>query len=284
MNNIRIELGIPILYTLERYRKRHDSNWATSVVAYFSSMLRDYMWIPIYIFLVTDGPFLFQLSGLLLHLLAFSIIYEAGYLYTDNISVKKENVKIRKVIYKEALQENHVYFAMLLRVIVVGIMFLFMQPWLSLEIIILYLSILAIYYIYGNLQESYRVPLFLLLRFLKGFIPVSFLLLSLESVPTTLISLLLLATASFFTIEYASRKLDLPYINIQLMKYVWVRYLIIFVFLAPYLIFDHIPFRDFSLIFTTYVSIHIGMIVLSLLRKFLNVFIIKELKSILRIF
>ncbi|MDT0675846.1 hypothetical protein [Autumnicola musiva] len=279
MKAMRTEFGIPLLYTIKRYKKRHESNWGTSIVAYFSSMLRDYIWIPIYILLVTDGPYLFQVLGFLLHLLAFSVAYEAGYIYTDNISVKKESPEIRKIIYKHAVPDTHTYIAILIRILVLSSMLIFMQPWLSPEITGMYFSVFVIYYIYGNLEEKYRVPLFLILRFLKGFVPSAFLLLSLESVPVMLITLLLLATALFFTIEYGSRKLELPYINVQMMKYVWVRYLIIFVFLAPYIIVDHIPLRDFSLVFTIYVGVHISMIILSLLRKVVSRVALADLKK-----
>ncbi|MDT0643788.1 hypothetical protein RM553_13175 [Zunongwangia sp. F363] len=245
-------------------------------------MLRDYVWIPIYALVVLEGLDLFHISGFIFHLLIFSIAYEVGYIYTDNISIKKEDKKICKVIYKNPVPENHVYFAIFLRVAVVYVLLAFMKPWLNMEIVWMYTSVFLIYFIYGNLQEKYRVPLFLILRFLKGFIPSAFLILAMDRVPFMLVTLLLFSTACFFSIEYASRKLDLTYINIQLMKYVWLRYLIIFFFLAPYILLDHIPLRDFSLVFTIYVGIHLTMIILSLLRKFVGEQI--SLQGILQIF
>ncbi|WP_373056950.1 hypothetical protein [Zunongwangia sp. H14] len=267
---MKLELKVPLLYTLERYKRRHDSNWRTSVVAYFSSMLRDYIWIPIYALVVLEGLDLFNISGFIFHLLVFSVAYEVGYIYTDNISIKKENKKICKIIYKNPVPERHVYFAIFMRIIIVYGILSFVDSWVNVEIVWLYTSMFLIYFVYGNLKERFRVPLFMILRFLKGFIPSAFLILAMDHVPFMLVTLLLLSTACFFSIEYASRKMDFWYINIQLMKYVWIRYLIIFLFLAPYIIFDQIPLRDFSLVFTIYVGTHLTMILLSLLRNFVG--------------
>lgn len=260
---MKSEFMIPLWYTIKRYMIRHQANLNKSVIAYFSSMLRDYIWIPIYAIFFLGGPTLFQLKGLIFHLIAFSIAYEIGYIYTDNISIKKENKKIRKVIYKNPVSDKIVYLSILLRLLVLAIILFFMQPWLNNGIIWLYVLVIAIYWIYGNVKEKFRIPFFLMLRFLKGFVPYAFLVLALSSKTITLILLLLLATSMFFTIEYASRKLDITYINVQLLEFTWLRYLIILIFVAPYVYFGRIGFQDFSLLFTIYISINIIMIILS---------------------
>ncbi|MDT0688826.1 hypothetical protein RM549_03470 [Salegentibacter sp. F188] len=266
---MKIELLIPLWYTLKRYTIRHETSVSRSFVAYLSSMFRDYIWIPIYAIYFLGGPTLYQIQGIIIHIIAFSVAYEIGYIFTDNISIKKENENIRKLIYKDPVPDAIIYFSILIRFIVLAGILLLFNAWVTTEIIILYGTVLLIYWVYGNLKEEYRVPLFLLLRFFKGFVPYAFLILMLSGPTLTLISLLLAATACFFTIEYASRKLDFQYVNIQLMRYVWIRYLIILFFVAPYVYFGHIGFQKFSMLFTIYVAIHLIMIISSLVRRVL---------------
>lgn len=266
---MKAELIVPLWYTIKRYMIRHQTTMPKSIIAYFSSMFRDYLWIPLYAIFFLGGPTMFQVKGLVFHLIAFSIAYEMGYIYTDNISIKTEDEKIRKVIYKDPIADRYIYIALILRILVVVGMLLMMGPWLTETLVWMYLAVIVIYFIYGNVKEKFRVPLFLILRFFKGFIPYGFLIFALSTKTFTLISLLLLATATFFTIEYATRKLNITYVNVQLLEFTWLRYLIILVFVAPYVYFGHIGFQDFSLLFTIYISINIIMIILSYSRRML---------------
>lgn len=263
------EFIIPLWYTIRRDMLRHDHKFLTSLIAFGSSMLRDYIWVPIYIFFIVGVPNQFQLTGIFLHLIAFSIAYEIGYIFTDNISIKYENKNIRHVVYEEPVPERTVYFSILIRLLILAIMLWLMDAWMSRIIFISYISLLGIYFIYGLLSEKLRVPLFVLLRYLKGFVPYAFLILHLPKYHLILVSIVLMATAIFYSIEYGTRKLELPYINIQKLRYLWLRYFIILLFIVPYSYFSKTSLANSALLFFIYMGIHICMIVFSLSRKLL---------------
>jgi len=277
---MKTEFYLPLYYSLKRYMIRHDTSLKSSITGFFSSLLRDYVWIPVYAILLLNGPNNYQIAGILLHLIVFSIIYEMGYIYTDNISVLKEDVKIRKVIYKEPQPSLHIYISLAIRFFVAVVLMFFMQRWLNVWIVLLYVSLLMIYFVYGNLNERWRIPFFVALRFLKGFLPYAFLLITLIKVQLMLVVLLLFATTVFFSVEYMSRKLQISYINIQELKYTWLRYLLIFLIVFPYILLNKIPLREFSLLFTIYVGVNVLMIIASIARKLISgenlVKIIKE--------
>ena len=277
---MKTEFYLPLYYSLKRYMIRHDTSLKSSITGFFSSLLRDYVWIPVYAILLLNGPNNYQIAGILLHLIVFSIIYEMGYIYTDNISVLKEDVKIRKVIYKEPQPSLHIYISLAIRFFVAVVLMFFMQRWLNVWIVLLYVSLLMIYFVYGNLNERWRIPFFVALRFLKGFLPYAFLLITLIKVQLMLVVLLLFATTVFFSVEYMSRKLQISYINIQELKYTWLRYLLIFLIVSPYILLNKIPLREFSLLFTIYVGVNVLMIIASIARKLISgenlVKIIKE--------
>lgn len=261
------EFMIPLWYTIKRDMLRHQHTARTGVVAFASAMLRDYIWIPIYAIYVLGEPNIFQITGIILHLVAFSIAYEMGYIYTDNISIKKEKAKIRRVVYKEPVSDKYTYSSLLIRLAILSGFLFFMEPWLNMEIVYLYISLLVTYLIYGNLGEKFRVPLFLVLRFLKGFVPYAFLLFALDRNHFLFVCIVLLGTAIFSTIEYGSRKLEVTYINVQKIQYLWIRYLIIFSLVVPCFYFSHISFRELSMLFLIYVATHLFTTFLSLLRN-----------------
>lgn len=267
---MKTEFLVPILYSLKRYKIRQCTSWYKSVIGFVSSLLRDYLWVPIYAIFMVGGPNWTQITGIILHLLTFSIAYEMGYIYTDTISILKEDKDIRKVIYQENQPFSHIYTALGIRLIFLAGFLYLIQFWLNWYIVGLYLLILSIYFVYGNLSEKWRTPLFVILRYLKGFIPYAFLLIQLPRIQFVMVFLVTLSTAIFFSIEYFSRKFKIEYINIQLLKYIWVRYLIVFIFFAPYVLLNHIPFREFSLLFTIYVGVNLTMISFTLIRRLLE--------------
>ena len=266
---MKTEFKIPLYYTIKRYMIRQNTGFRKSVEAFFSSLLRDYVWVPLYALIVLDVNISKEILGILLHLITFSIAYEMGYLYTDNISILKEDLSIRKVIYETPRPLINIYYALLIRCFVLGGMLVIIQPWSSLEITFLYILIPCIYLVYGNLKEKFRIPFFIILRFLKGFLPYAFLLFGLSLIQLETVSLLIFATALFFSIEYITRKLKITYINIQQVQYIWVRYLIIILILLPYILLREVSFYEISFLMGLYIVVNILMLCSSQIKKVL---------------
>ncbi len=251
------EFVIPLWYTVRRDMLRHNNTVKSSIIGCSSSLVKENIWVLIYATIVLGTSISYVFVGVILHLIAFSVAYEIGYIYTDNIGIRIEKKQTRNVIYSSKIPNRDVFISISIRIFFLALYLILIQPWMNLEIAYLYVFTILIYFTYGSVKENYRIPLFAILRFLKAFVPYAFLLLLLDKWKLSLVLIVIFGTAVFFTIEYASRKLELKYINVHKPKYLWLKYLVIASFVTPYFIFTDISFFSTKFLFITYIASHL---------------------------
>ncbi|MDT0646273.1 hypothetical protein RM545_06190 [Zunongwangia sp. F260] len=267
---MKSEFLIPLWYTIKRDMIRQNNTVVRSTLRFFSSMLRDYVWIPIYVFWTVEGLGSLNILGAFLHLIAFSIAYEIGYIYADNIGIKREKITTRNVVYEEPVPDKEIYLSMIIRLVVLSVLLFIMQAWLNYFIVLLYAMGIFIFILHAHLTEKLRIFTFIGLRFNKGFIPYAFLIFLLAPEEIWVISFLLLGISIFYSISYASRKLELRFINVYEPKYFWLRFLLTFLLAAPAAYFSRYSLEKFSWMYGVFTLTHLVIIGFSQISRLIN--------------
>lgn len=258
------EFKIPLWYTVKRDMIRHDHDVKTAVIDVSVSLIRDYIWIIPFFLIMNDFDLSIYYLGIFGHLICFSIAYEIGYIYTDNIGIENEKASTRNTIYEISVTRKQVYFSILIRLFSLVVLFVLMAPVVTPQVLALYILLLFTYFVYASVHEKIRVFLFVVLRFLKGFIPYGFLLLTLSTKNLLLVTCFLLGTSIFVGIEYGSRKLGFAYINVYKPRYFWLKY----VFIVPLGLLLTALYAPISLgTFILYLMVYMVMDVMIMLLK-----------------
>jgi len=203
---MRTELYIPILYSIKREVNRFNHTYASSVIRLVAGMTFDYLWVPIYALLMSGSFFVTGIYlDLIFYVLMFMILYEIGYMVSDNIGIRFEKKELRNYVYKKLPSLPELGIGILIRLLLLCLLFIIFNR-LNSYIIFGYVLTLGVFLVHSFVKEKYKVSTFIALRFLKGFVPYAFLIFYLSFSDRILIISGLIGISLYYSIEYASRK------------------------------------------------------------------------------
>jgi len=223
-----IELYVPILYSIRREMLRFNHTLGSSIVRFAANFTFDYLWVPAYAMYIL-GSALSVLPNILLSLFAFVMIYEAGYLFCDNIGIRFEKKGLCNYVYRRPLSVWSVLVAMIIRLLLVAGLFVFLKGIFSTDVIFMFILTFLVFIVHSIMNEKYRIATFLSLRLLKGYVPYAFLLFSLSITDRLLVFMGLLGVSAYYTLEYGARKMGKrsPF-DVTEERYSLIRFMIVF--------------------------------------------------------
>jgi hypothetical protein len=210
MKDLHIEIIVPLVYSVKRECLRFGLSCKASAFRVVSAALKSSLWIPIYILLASIENVDFQtMTYLMAAVISYIIVYEAGYLYTDNISILGETSSIKNAVYTEPVGLSTVYLGIVIRVIVsLGLLGLVdsvvvkaMWPYFA--------ATLFIFYVHGKIGERYRVATFLMLRVVKAVAPYAVLYPLVNQMTPVIFVVAVVGLNLFDVLEYGARKSSL---------------------------------------------------------------------------
>jgi len=240
------DLYKPFVYTVRRERARVKLSVRNGIIRIISNALSDYVWVPFFAFLILG---LFAVPAaygkLVLHVLMFMLVYEAGYIISDVVGPRIERKKTSKNIFRKQPSARAVTFAVAGRAAVAVLAFVILPDIFAWDIIVLYAVTLILFLTHSVFKEQYRLPTFLGLRILKGLVPYLFLISVLPLGDRVLVLSGIVAISMYYGIEYGTRKLGHSLkTNLYSNKNSFLRFLIVALFGCLLTIVIHISVQD----------------------------------------
>ncbi len=201
---MKIELIIPLFYAVKREVYRTNVSLRSALLRFIFDLFRFWLWIMVFIYFQIDS---LDSTGFLLHLIAFMLIYESGYILTDLIGIQFERSEVKKTIYEEAIDLKVVLFAVSIRMVTLSSIYTLFYGNFSSITFMGHIFTLIFYVFHCFSKETFRLVTFFLLRCSKGLVPFLFILNRLSLDTSLLISVGVLAMAFYAAFEYWSGKL-----------------------------------------------------------------------------
>ena len=192
------ELIIPTMYIMKSIGRDN----------FIGNLIGD-LWIPLYALsilqLFSDISVYYKI---IIYLLTFFILYEIGYIFSDNIGIKYEKKSSQRKVYNEKIPDKHFITAIVLRVVLITAIFLIFDKLFVKSIIIAYLATMAIFLLHSLIREKYRLVTYLCLKIMKGYAPYLFLISILLIQEKTLVLVGLIGEGIYYSIPYYVRKIN----------------------------------------------------------------------------